>query len=225
MTSHKTYVLCEKPQPTRVYHDFNQPISNVESKHVSLLEKEIANTNLPADLKSKVVNMKIQDLLALNKDLKYGKRQRSPPPPPPPPSAPQQKKELPRKRKRINETGSSVKTTGEDYVSSKLRDYATSTQFGKAKEIIKYFQDNPDYDVNLETGELSIRGQKQKDSAIDVALALTASPTTKRPHMRLKSFTGLSQKLSETDFPLFLITHKPTRDKYAKLYGGLVNWD
>ena len=221
MPSHRTYVLCEKgsapppppPPPNGVYHDFNQPISNVDSRHVKLLEKEIANNELPPDLKSKVINMKIQDLLMLNKDLKYGKRQRAEPP------ARKTQKLPSRKRKRINETGA---YTGEDYVTSKLKQYATPTQLAKAQEIIKHFQDNPEYAVNLETGALTIKGQRQQDSAIDIALALTSAPSKKRP--QLKNFAGVTEKLSETDFPLFLITHKPTREKYTKLYGGLINW-
>ena len=163
-----------------------------------MIQKQMEDSKaLPEDVESKLVNQSIADLVRMNNELKA------------------------RSAAAVRSSSSvpSPKDKEEDYVTAKLKDYLSPTQFKRARDIVEHFLSHPEkYKVNLKTGQFEILGRKQNDSLIDVVMSLSAASTSKKhSHSNLKNWSGVATDLQETNFPTFLITHAGAKKSYSKL--------
>ena len=69
-----------------------------------------------------------------------------------------------------------------------------------------------------DTGEFKIDGVTQPDSVIDLALVMTAPNSKTKPESKMKSFGTIAAKLSDVNFPNYLITNPTTRASYKEIY-------
>ena len=187
----------QPPPPPNNYNPFR---SHIEGRHVEMIQKQMEDSKaLPEDVESKLVNQSIADLVRMNNELKA------------------------RSAAAVRSSSSSVPSPKdkeeEDYVTAKLKDYLSPTQFKRARDIVEHFLSHPEkYKVNLKTGQFEILGRKQNDSLIDVVMSLSAASTSKKhSHSNLKNWSGVATDLQETNFPTFLITHAGAKKSYSKL--------
>ena len=103
-------------------------------------------------------------------------------------------------------------------MSNKLRHYSQNTkQLENARDVVEHLKKNG-FDVDDNTGQFKIDGVTQPDTIIDLALALTAPKSRTKPENKMKNFEGIAEKMSEINFPNYLITNATSRNSYKQVY-------